>query len=83
MPTSNFKVKWDLIIIVIALWNSVQIPYDFAFPGDFDAVGWDIFDYFTDLLFGFDIIMNFRSAYLDSKTDEYVVDPAKIAGNYF
>ena len=22
-PTSTFKVKWDLIIIVIALWNSI------------------------------------------------------------
>ena len=42
-----------------------------------------MFDYLTDVLFGFDMIMNFRSAYLDPKTDEYVMVPNKIAKNYF
>lgn len=29
-----------------------------------------------------DMVMNFRSAYLDTKTDEYVMNPRKIARNY-
>lgn len=35
-----------------------------------------------DLLFAFDILINFRTAYVDSHTDELVTDPTKIAKNY-
>jgi hypothetical protein len=82
-PTHPFKVKWDLLIILLAIWNSVEIPYQFAYPTAFDnLIGFSVSDYFIDGLFGIDVIINFRSAYKDPRTDEYILDPKRIAINY-
>ena len=39
-------------------------------------------DNFIDGLFAFDILINFRSCYIDPKTDILIVDPKKITQNY-
>ena len=39
-------------------------------------------DNFIDGLFAFDIVINFRSCYIDPKTDNMVEDPNKITQNY-
>lgn len=76
-------MKWDLIVILLSIWNSIAIPYEFAFPDAFEEnVGFMVADYFIDLLFAFDILINFRSVYLDPKTEEPVDDGKKIALNY-
>ena len=55
----------------------------FAFPEAFeDRAGYTYSDYIIDLCFIFDIIVNFRSCYIDSRTDELVEDPKMITKNY-
>jgi hypothetical protein len=31
-PTDKFKIYWDMLIIVLSIWNSILIPYELAFP---------------------------------------------------
>jgi hypothetical protein len=82
-PKSRFKVYWDLLIIFLSIWNAIQLPLEFAFPEIFEGKkGITAAEQFTDLLFAFDILMNFRTAYVDSHTDELITDPVKIAKNY-
>lgn len=82
-PKSKFKVYWDLLIIFLSIWNAIQLPLEFAFPEIFEGKkGIDAAEKFTDLLFAFDILINFRTAYIDSHTDELITDPKKIAMNY-
>lgn len=59
------------------------MPVEFAFPWLFDNnTRFSVSDHIIDCLFAFDVVMNFRSAYRDSKTDELVLDGKKIARNY-
>lgn len=30
-PNSRFKITWDLVIIILSVYNSILIPYDFAY----------------------------------------------------
>jgi len=70
-------------VIILSIWNSISIPYELAFPDAFEGLlSFIIIDYFIDILFAFDILINFRSVYKDSKTEENVVDGRKIAFNY-
>jgi hypothetical protein len=39
-------------------------------------------DYIIDSLFAIDIIINFRSPYIDSKTEDLIDDGTRIAKNY-
>lgn len=82
-PSSSFKIKWDLFIILLAIWNALTLPFEFAYPQLFeDNTTFNYFDHLIDVLFGIDVIINFRSAYRDSKTDELIMDPKAIAINY-
>ena len=82
-PTSPFKIKWDMLVIVLSIWNSISIPYELAFPDAFEEeMGFLFVDYIIDSLFAFDIFINFRSVYKDPKTEESVTDGKKIAMNY-
>lgn len=59
------------------------MPLEFAFAEMFEgkkALG--AAEKLTDLLFAFDILINFRTAYVNDQTDELVTDPVKIAKNY-
>jgi hypothetical protein len=83
-PKQKFKVYWDFLIIILSIINSIQIPIEFAFPEVFDeATTVQISDRIIDVLFIFDIFINFRTAYVDSRTDELILNPNKIARNYF
>lgn len=30
-PNSSFKIIWDLVIIVFAVYNALLVPYEFAY----------------------------------------------------
>ena len=82
-PSSPFKIKWDMVVIVLSIWNSISIPFEFAFPESMEGnSSFTVIDYIIDFLFAFDILINFRSIYYDHKTDEPVTDGKKIALTY-
>ena len=66
---AKFRLRWDLCVILFTLYNCVSIPYEVGFEGGFsDNVAIVVLDYFIDFLFGLDIIFNFRTTYVNSKT---------------
>jgi hypothetical protein len=70
-PDSRFKIFWDLIIIVLAVYNSIFIPYEFAYSVD-EYVFIDVIDRIIDVAFAIDILVNFRTIYRDSRTDKEI-----------
>lgn len=82
-PSSPFKIKWDILIIVLSVWNSIEIPFLFAFPQKVEDLSTiNTIDTFIDCLFAFDILVNFRTCYIDQKTDQLIEDPKVIARTY-
>ena len=82
-PSSTFKIRWDIIVIILSIWNSIEIPFEFAFPKSFDgATVVHNIDSVIDFLFAFDILVNFRTMYQHPQTDLMVEDPKLIRANY-
>lgn len=73
----------DVFIIILSVWNSIEIPFSFAFPDTLESNSINnVLDKFIDFLFAFDILVNFRTGYVDPKTDTLILDPTKISKNY-
>ena len=80
---SRGKVRWDLLIMLLAVWNAFQIPINVAFPGSFfDSTYFLILNFFIDIGFLLDIIVNFRTTFLNKKTQEEVSNSYLIAVEY-
>lgn len=80
-PNSRFKVIWDLIVILFSVYNSILIPYEFAYSLSSNVM-LGVLDRMIDIIFAVDIIINFRTAYVNSKTGKLVSDGKKIALKY-
>ena len=78
---SKWRMTWDLIIILFALWNCIYIPIDVSFRPDKSA-GIAISDAVIDILFAVDIVINFMTTYVNEKTGITVSNPTRIVKNY-
>ena len=54
------RVRWDLFVIILAVWNSFFIPFNIAFEPEVSTFV-EIINILIDVLFLVDIIVNFRS----------------------
>jgi hypothetical protein len=65
-PNDNVKSKWDIIIIVCAIFNCLTIPLSVAFQPKFMSQLWfRILNFVIDFIFGVDIIISFRTEQID------------------
>jgi len=81
-PNDNFKSKWDIIIMSAAVFNCFTIPLGVAYNPLFMQEGWfAIFNNFIDFLFFLDILVTFRTAFIDSLGNE-ISEPCMIAKSY-
>lgn len=81
-PESSFSVVWDLLQIVFLLYVSVTVPYRACFEVEVELFSFTWFwDTMIDIYFICDMILNFRTAYVDSKGVREV-NPKTIAKNY-
>ena len=81
--SSKLRFRWDILIILLALYNSITIPINIAFdPESLNSVGIAIFESFIDLIFFIDIMINFRTSYISTKTGDEIKDPYLIAKRY-
>jgi len=80
-----FRLRWDLFIILLVVWNCISIPFNVAFSAN---VSWDdstlitIVERAIDICFFADIIINFRTTFVNSKTRTEIIDSKGIAINY-
>lgn len=90
---SLFKAVWDWIVLLLVFYTAIEIPYTAAFvlrPINDDVVHWTMKESATlqavniwvDLMFVLDILINFRTTYVDPKTEEIVSSPRQIALHY-
>jgi len=84
--SSNFIKQWNNFIIILAMYNSMLIPLQIFYKQKAHSalVGHPItmIDAIVDLLFLIDIIITFRTTYLDPKLSLEVRDPHKIGKRY-
>ena len=77
------KTKWDVIIIVLAVYNSFQIPFEISFePEEMKSTKFFVLNTLIDLMFGIDIVVNFRTTYYDNETQDEIMDPKLTAKEY-
>lgn len=78
---SQFRLRWDLFIMLLAIYNCISIPFNAAFSPTYN-IYYTIFESMIDVLFGLDVIINFRTSFVHSKTGLEVVEWKPIARNY-
>ena len=70
-PDSKWKMRWDLLVIILAIYNSVMSPYELAY-GTISSVYKAIVDWTCNVLFFTDIIFSFWTMVKNPKTEEIV-----------
>ena len=80
---SGFRIRWDIMIIMLSLWICLILPVQVAFnPNIFETVEYVLFNTVIDLLFFGDIFLNFRTTLIDDITGEETTNSKVIAINY-
>lgn len=91
-PLSQWRISWDIVVMVLLVYVSLVTPFNLAFGAsrsviqktlsDFSFADWVTLDRSVDLLFIFDIFVNFRTALLDHHTGRLLWSSGRIARNY-
>lgn len=89
---SLFKAVWDWLILALVIFTAIEIPYSVAFliplqdkgntPKLFKVTPLLVFNLWVDLMFIMDILINFRTTFVDSNSDEVISNPKQIALHY-
>mmetsp|Transcript_11979 Transcript_11979/g.18507 ORF Transcript_11979/g.18507 Transcript_11979/m.18507 type:complete len:112 (-) Transcript_11979:400-735(-) len=78
-----FRVRWDLFVMILSVWNSMIIPIELAFkPDSFSNSNLVAFNYVIDFMFFIDILLNFRTSFLNQNTGDEIVNPKRVIVNY-
>ncbi len=71
---SNIRMRWDLLVITFTLYNCVNIPFSVAFADKMkENLAVTIVDRVIDACFVFDILLNFRTTYINLKTSTEII----------
>jgi hypothetical protein len=77
------KLSWDIWIIILSVFQAITIPLSISFEPDyFNTPEMKTLNSLIDLVFTFDIILRFRTTYIDSISGEEVMDSMLIAKRY-
>ncbi|KAM9845437.1 voltage-gated inwardly rectifying potassium channel KCNH6-like [Aulostomus maculatus] len=90
---SPFKAVWDWVILLLVIYTAIFTPYSATFllsdqeEAAMHTCGYscsplNVVDLIVDIMFIVDIIINFRTTYVNSN-DEVVSQSARIAVHYF
>ncbi|XP_056149858.1 potassium voltage-gated channel subfamily H member 6-like [Lampris incognitus] len=90
---SPFKAVWDWVILLLVIYTAIFTPYSATFllsdqeEAAMQTCGYscsplNVVDFIVDIMFIVDIIINFRTTYVNSN-DEVVSQSARIAVHYF
>lgn len=80
---SSFKLYWDIVIIVMALYNSIVIPIEIAWNVVSLASPTEIIiESVINLVFMIDIFLSFRTTYISSVSGDEIFDTKAIGIRY-
>ncbi|XP_077863314.1 potassium voltage-gated channel unc-103-like [Saccoglossus kowalevskii] len=84
-----FKATWDWLVLLLVVYTAIYTPFAVAFllrEKDGHFGGYDdpmhFIDLLVDIMFLIDILINFRTTYVDENLGEVVSSPKKIAMHY-
>ena len=81
--SSPFRLRWDMLIIFLAAYQAVTIPISITYePDEFESPALKVFSSLTDIVFLIDIMINFRTTFIDDETGEEVMDLLLISTSY-
>lgn len=63
-PSGKAKVKWDLMVAVLILYSTLSVPFRIGFE-ETASLFWAVVDAIVDVTFTLDIIVSFRTAFVD------------------
>ena len=73
---------WDVFVLILAVYNSLMIPFDQAFKPEFNHhMYMVVLEYIVDFVFLIDIFVMFITSYLTNKGQE-TFDQSEISNNY-
>lgn len=81
--TSPCRLRWDLFIMILAVWNCFYIPFAMAFLTVRQGALFLPVNVLVDLAYICDVVVYARSTYIDLHTGEEVRDGKKIIWKYF
>lgn len=92
---SLFKAIWDWLILLLVFYTAIEIPYTVAFTlvqqikkrktsswFMTEATPLHICNLWVDMMFIVDILINFRTTFIDPHGDEVISQPKRIALHY-
>lgn len=79
LHTSWFRGYWDTVSVFLIFFNVLMVPYAVAFNAS-NGLAWRIIDASIDIFFFLDIVLNFRTSFVDD--GDLVVHPSRIARHY-
>lgn len=71
------REKWDYLIILLSIYNCIELPLDASFNYRRQINSTQIqepLNNIIDTVFALDILMNFRTSYLNRLTGEEIID---------
>lgn len=80
-PQSDFKVRWDSMMMLLILYSAIMVPVYVAFDTEATGLVW-VWEVFVSLVFMADVLISFNTAYQPVGSDEWVVKRDKIAQQY-
>jgi len=83
-PLSAFRLLWDLIMTIVCAYIALGMPFAIVWEDAFSksaTVDLATFDRWINYLFMLDILLNFRTGYVDRHGD-LVMDWKKVGKNY-
>ena len=65
---SIWRLRWDLFVILLVIYNCISIPLEIAFPESATSLGSVIVSNAIDICFIIDMVCNFLTSYINEKT---------------
>ena len=81
--TSSTRMRWDIMIMLLAIWNCFYVPFVSAFMTFDQNVPLRVVDLTIDLLYILDIVVNLRTTFLDESSGYEIFNSRRIAWRYF
>lgn len=77
------KTQWDLFVMILATFNVFVIPLDVGFqPESFQSFFFKFLNWVIDIFFLIDILISFRTTYINERTGAEVKEVKLIARHY-
>lgn len=80
-PASPNRMKWDILLSIVLVWNLIEIPFQVCFDVEPDCMSaYDFFALTLDIFFICDVICNFHTGFIDE--GKYIDDVKTVRHHY-